>query len=359
MISPLKSQLFGLVVSAVVGGAVGFAVWKFMTYELDFWHLGDITGPLLGIILGSMSAFEMFTTRLREIPLNWNGVSLFLGKPTGRIYENGNHWVFPFFGIRSVPASTEKFILEMPEEKIDAQDGSVVFFGVSEHAGKRNRVQYSIVEPTLYIATDNPEDELREAYLEEARLFFGQATKAIGVKNEKTLFSDFVALPSETEPGAQAKYAAFETRLRNVMFAPTGQPAERLFSEDSVVTIMNKAGNFKGKAASWGIGNIIAFTPNVRENPEAEQAAAQKQAIREQMAGLKTKTNQVTVLAKKMRKEVGTSSDLATAMVAKLSGQDVEIENKTINLSGFPEVLRELGKLAIDTFAKPGGSSDA
>ncbi len=360
MISPLRSQTSGLIVSALVGFLVAVTVWVLIARTLDFWYIGDVFGPALGIILGSLSVYEMFTRRLREIPLNWVGVSLFLGKPTGNIYQNGIHWIFPSYEVRNVPAPTEKYILRMPGERIDAQDGSAIFFGISEDAGKRNRIQYSVVKPTWYIAVDDPEDELKEAYLEEARLFFGQTAKAIGVKNEKTLFSDFIVLPPRDDPSAIAVYAAFKTRLKTVTFLVTGSQEkkpmrERLFSDDSVDTIMKKAGNYLQKVSSWGIGAIIAFTPNVRENPEAEQAAAQKQAAREQMVGLGTKVNKISSLAKQMTTNIKSlNPDLALTVVAGMSGQQgITIENKTINVSGVPETLSMLGKALIDKMTKP------
>ncbi len=362
MISPKQSQAFGLVVSIVTGFAVFGVVWWFIAWQLDFWYLDEVLAPVVGIILGGLSGYWMFMSRQREVPLNWVGVSLYLGKPTGTLYENGIHWVFPFFGARNVPAYTEKFILQMPGEMIDAQDGIAISFGMSdlEHPGKHNRLQYSVLEPTRYIATDDPEDALKEEYLQAARLFFGQVAKAIGVKNEKLLFSDYLTLKPKTVPESQ-EHADFRARLTQAKFVTTLQTAakktkvvqqpqvEPLFSDASVIVIMEKAGDFLKMVDSWGIGNISAFTANVRENPEAEVAAAKKTEAIENMATLKTKADQIRKLAKQMKSD-GVSPDLAVTMVAKISGQDVKIENQTINYSGIPDVIRMLGEKAIEAY---------
>lgn len=365
MISPKESQAFGLMVSAVTGLTVFTAVWGFFVWKLDFWYLDTVLGPVLGFLGGCLSAYAMFATGQRTTPLYWVGVGLFLGKPDETTYENGNHWVSPFGGIRNCPGKDQKFIIQMPGEKINAQDGIAVFFGVSEpaHPGKHNRLQYSVLDPMKYIAVDDPEDSLREEFIEKARLFFGQIAKAIGVKNVKLLFDEWIQFKSN----AEARKGDFKTRLEKAEFV-TAVPGEtvvpdetvvpgetavpgkgKLFIQDSVETIMNHAGEFMEKAETWGIGEITVFTPNVRINPEAEAAAAQKQAETEKMAGLETRVNKVTALAKKMRKEVEASPDLSITMVAAMGGQQgVTVENKTINFSGVPEVIGKLGEAFIN-----------
>jgi len=354
-ISPIRSQVVGLLVSIITFLLVTSTIWGFIAYALDFWYLGDILGPLFGIICGGLSGFEMYTIRQKEVPLNWVGISLWLGKPTGTIYENGIHWVFPFFDIRNCPGPEKKFILEMPGEKINAQDGIAIFFGVDEpeHPGKHNRLQYSVVDPIRYITVDDPEDSLREEFIEKARLFFGQITKAIGVKNVKLLFDEWIDY--EMIPELEQATHPFNTRLANSEFIPTsGGPADcHLFTADAVETIMKFAGAFKETASTWGIGGITVFTPNVRVNPEAEAAAAQKQAATEQMDSLKTKADRIRQLAGEMAKKNKVNPDLAATLVAGLSGQTVTVENKTINVSGFPEVLKGLGEMAINKFTKP------
>lgn len=352
-ISPSMSQSFGLLVSTVTGLLVTGIVWGFIVYELDFWYIGDVLGPLCGIILGGFSGFEMYVRRRLEVPINWVGISLYLGKPTGRLYENGIHWVFPFFGILNCPAPEKKFILEMPGEKINAQDGIAVFFGVDEpaHPGKHNRLQYSVIDPIEYIKVDDPEDSLKEEFIEKARLFFGQMAKAIGVKNVKLLFDQWIDF--ESIPEGEQKTHPFADCLRKAEFVTSNGGRAKLFTEDSVLTIMQFAGEFKRNAKSWGIGGITVFTPNVRVNPEAEKAAEQKQAATEQMESLQTKADKIKKLAGEMTKENKVNPDLAATLVAGLSGQQVIVENKTVNFSGFPEVLKGLGEMAINKFAKP------
>lgn len=347
MISPKGSQAFGLAVSIVTGLVVSTAVWGLIAWQLDFWYLDEVLGPVLGFVGGCLSAYAMYTTGMRSVPLNWVGVGLFLGKPNGDIYENGINWVSPFGGIRSCPDKSKKFIIEMPGEKINAQDGIAVFFGVSEpaHPGKHNRLQYSVLDPMLYIAVDDPEDSLREEFIEKARLFFGQMAKAIGVKNVKLLFDEWIQFKSK----AEAVAAGFETRLTNAEFVTTNAGEGKLFIPDSVDTIMKHAGEFLETAKTWGIGGITVFTPNVRVNPEAEAAAAQKQKATEDMETLKTRAFRVTALAKIMSKTAKVNPDLALTTVAAMGGQQgVTVTNETINYSGLPEVIGKLGEALIN-----------
>lgn len=358
MVSPKQSYATGLVVSAVTGILVFASVWWIIAYA-NFSYLSDVLGPVAGIILGGIASIAMFFPGRRfDVPLNWVGIELFLGKPTERIYENGRHWIPPLFGLRICPAREKKFIVKMPGTKINAQDGITLFFGVDEplHPDQHNRLQYSVVDPIRYIAVDDPEDSLREEFLEKARLFFGQIAKAIGVKNIQLLFDTFIQLPSGTAPDH-----SFKDQLTGARFVMTGQNDDRIngpqdqtndqriFSDPSVTAIMTHAGEFMQIVGTWGLGEITAFTPNVRVNPEAEQSAAQKQAEIENMAGLQTKVRKVRELTKEMTDDAKVNPDLALTTIAAMSGQQgMTVENKTVNISGLPEVARALGEKLID-----------
>lgn len=353
-ITPGSSQFVGVCVSVLTGFVVFLVVYSVVHATLDFWYLDQVVGPAVGAGLGLFSAFAMFTQRQFTIPLNWVGVGLLFNKPTGSIYENGTHWIVPFMGIRNVPANTEKFILKMPGEKFNAQDGNLVYFGISpEEPEKRNRIQYSVIDPVFYIAVDTPEDSLREAYLEKARLFFGQATMAIGVKNEQTLFSDYIILPPKKAAGSETKHRAFEARLKGARFTPRGgeESTDLLFTEGAVKIIMENAGEFLESAAGWGIGEIFAFTPSVRENPEMERADAERQAVVAEMSAARTRTARINRSARSFVK-IGVAPDLAASLAAKLAGENIEVDNKTFTVSGLPEVLKSLGDRAIDAFSK-------
>lgn len=357
-ISPLQSQALGLIVSGVVGLIVMVTVWKLIAYIFDFWYIGMVLGPAVGLVLGGISAFRMFTGRRFEIPLNWVGVQRRFGKLTDGIYENGDHWVSPFSKICITPGSTEKLRLRIPGEKIDAQDGTPIYFGLSEDENEKNLIQYSVIGPILYIAVDKPETELREEYLEQARLFFGQASDAVGVKNEKTLFSEFIMLPYGDSPEEKKARNDFETDITSAMFrtddpSACGAKELPLFTEKSVKSIMKKAGTFRRRAAEeWGIGKIIAFNPNVRENPETEAAATKKKVAQEEMNSAKTKMDQIKTLVQEMVATNKISPDLAATLVAGVAGQKVDIKNETFNVPGLTEAVLELGKIIINKTVK-------
>src|SRR3989344_1526922 len=100
MISAIVSRLIGLVVSAVVGLVVGIIAWAFIAYQLDFWYLNKVLGLPLGIILGGIAGYAMYTRGLRDVPLNSAGEMFFCGTPTGLEFEHGVHWIPPMCEIR-------------------------------------------------------------------------------------------------------------------------------------------------------------------------------------------------------------------------------------------------------------------
>ncbi|MFA7302192.1 MAG: hypothetical protein WC030_00370 [Candidatus Paceibacterota bacterium] len=363
------SRVVGLVVATLAWPVIGLLVQWVLSSAVPFGHIGDVLGVGIGTVVGGIAAYNLYFTRVVHVPMNWVGVERLLGRATGTVYGDGDFWVPPLFSLRNVPGRDIRITLLMPHEKINTQDGSLVYFGVDEgEPDKRNRILYSIVNPVAYIPVESPEDNLREAYLEQARIFFSKATTAVGVKNEKTLFSDFVVLPPLRVSGAAKKHDAMTERLEETTFSEEGtfrraaaqNEGARLFRDEGVVEIMKNAGEFIEHAASWGIGDIHAFTPNVRVNPEAEAAASTKQAERENAESLKTRAAAVTAEAQRMQREARVTPDLAATMVYALSDKDAEahIAHNTQNYPGIPEALVSVAKALIAAFDNKGNSSE-
>jgi hypothetical protein len=182
------------------------------------------------------------------------------------------------------------------------------------------------------------------------------------VKNEKSLFSDFVVLPPEGSPDPRGKRGDLQKRLLETTFSEEGTFREAgrskirpaLFKPPGVKTIMDNAGEFASRAASWGIGDIHAFTPNVRVNPEAEAAASTKQAEKEKAESLRTRAGAVTAEAKRMQTEAGVSPDLAATMVFALSDKDTEakIAHNTQVYPGIPEALSSAASAIAAAFGR-------
>ncbi len=389
-IPPSRSYLWGGMVSVLTAVIVGHLLYYFVTGFWDFWDQSYIPGTGLAVFLGLVSGVVMFVLNLRDTPINELGIGMFLGKLNGRVYTAGWHWKSPFNSLINAPDVTKNFIMALWGEKIDAQDGSPIYFGLTNDEGKLNRLQFSIVNPIHYIAMDDPETEICSGYLEMARLFFGQAAAAIGVKSIKSYFNDFLLLEPDLrlnlvpsyDPYNDPRFKIFRQKLENARFSrdrdqksvkpkkpkdtkDTEQDVdpdsddgedddlgERLFVTDSVKAIMAKAGCFVQMADSWGIGNLVVFTPNVRENPETEEASIRKQVALEDAKTLATAAAALKAATDDI-KEPGVSPDLAAIIATSLSGHPANIENKTVTYSGFPDVLRDLGKMLIERVGKP------
>lgn len=348
-ISPSRSLGFGLCWSVITFLLVGAAVLGLFKL-LDLGQFGHLIGVVGGLAAGLFAGFKLFDSGITEVPLNWIGLGQFLGKLNGDHYENGTHWVSPFHQILNCPGDKQIFIIVMPGERINAQDGIPIFFGVDDpaHPGKHNGLQYSVINPELYIGVDDPEDALREEFIEKARLFFGQMTKAIAVKNIKLLFNDWICLPNQEDMSVEQKEQHSNFRLR--LDAAQYDNTVKLFEPDAVEALMQHAGEFVKSVDDWGIGKIAIFTPNVRVNPVAEAAAARKQEALEDMSTLETRMTKISTLTAQFKDESKVNPDLAAAIVASQSGKPVTIESKTINVSGLPDVLERLGTMAINAY---------
>lgn len=357
----------GIIESAVLGFTLGLVTYLLIRFLLNFWHLGEILGMPVGLCVGFGFAGWAFWTRLKTIEPYWAGVELDRGRPTGRLYENGTHCV-PFLrSLRAVPHRGAQLTLLMAHEEINTRDGSGVRFGVdSEDARKRNRIMYEVVAPVVYIGVADPDDAMREEFLDKARIFFSKMATAIGAKVEKSLFSDYLMLePSKDDDGnitdldAEVKIWLFMKKLHDMTFEDEVAGTPQLFEDEGLQVIYENAGEFLKRLGDWGLGEILVFTPNVRMGEEIESAISEKAAADEIQAAVSTRVKNLTRLTKKLRKDTGMSPDLAGAMVARAGGEnlDVTINHHTQSYPGIPEAIQTLGLAAIDKFGPKDPSS--
>jgi len=328
MISPKESQAVGLIVSLAVGLFVGAAVKVFLSYELDFQFINEVVAPLTGLFIGIVAAFSMFTLCRCTVPINKIGIGEFLGSLTDLIFDYGTHWIPPGMKLSLFWGKKQNFPLEIIGDRIEAKDGASVYFGVPENGGKKNNLQYSIFAPLRFLRAVKPEDEVAAAYMECAKLFYSQMAKASAIRNLGTLFTDFLLLPP-LGATTQTKHQAFKDRLTAAVFEDG-----RIFSDDAVSVLMGRAGHFVYEAAGWGIFNINAFLPDVRESPEVQAAATQKQEAEDKAAAIKVAVDAVNLRAQEIKAGADVSSDLAFVGAMKMSGQDVDIKHKNFTFSG-------------------------
>ena len=192
------------------------------------------------------------------------------GDPVGLEFHNGDHWVPFFCDFQVAPGPRMPLIMDMPGEVIATQDGKTIYFGVKGDGVPSNALEYNVVNASLYIGVPEVGKMLQKEWLVQGRLFFSQLSQAVGVNSTKGLFEDFVALPRRGEIRAAREYAEFERKLADTKFGPANTP---LFSGNAVRAIIANCGHIAEEVAKWGIGNLDAQTPNIRQNPAADAAA--------------------------------------------------------------------------------------
>ncbi len=339
----------GVAQAIIIGLASGFCAYTLVNATLDFWYLEEILGPAVGVGTALYVGQWVFD-RFVEVELYYVGIGLDRGTPTGRLYEQGKHWVpflhslvgCPYKGAQLAP-------LLMPHEKISTRDGSQVEFGIDEEdLQKRNRIVYQIISPLVYVGVVDPDDRMREEFLEKARIFFSKMANAIGVKVEKTLFSDWLML----RPGGYDKdgnlldwnlgleVSSFIGKLRAITFEDAGGKTQRLFEEDGLMVLLENSGEFLTRLSGWGIGEVLVFTPNVNPDTEILKAITAKTAAGEAMEAVETRVKKQKTLIAALKK-TGMSPDLAAAIVNNESGG-----KSTVNVSHSTNTVTDLAKAA-------------
>lgn len=334
-IRPWVSQGIGVLVSGIVGLAVYWLVSWFIQHTLNFWYLEEILKYIPGVPLGVLAAYETFVSRRKEVPISRVGVCKLFGALTKVVVTDGHHWLPPLVELITVPGPSEQFTLSIPGTRIGTRNGSEIYFGTFTP----NSIQYSIEGAAEYIVVDDPEAALCAEYMGAAKLFFGQAAESAAARNEGRLFPDFIMLPQKGED--DKKHEEFLARLERAKFEDADGEEEDLFSPDARRMLMEEAGTFASNIKRWGIGKILAFVPDIRED-SATQAAIEAEQAAEQDA------RTLSVKIESLKRHVGdlsglkVSPDFALAAALKVSGQNVEIVHRNM-----PEFMGMPGGVAV------------
>ncbi|MFA6503064.1 MAG: hypothetical protein WCT45_02310 [Candidatus Paceibacterota bacterium] len=329
-IKPWVSQGIGLLMSGFVGLVVyGLVVW-FIQHTLNFWYLEEILRYIPAAPLGALAAYEMFFSCRYEVPVGRVGVAKIFGSLTEITFTDGIQWVPFFVKIITEPGPDEKFVLSIPGTRIGTQDGTEVYFGTFAP----NSIQYSITDAVRYIVVDDPEAALCAEYMGAAKMFFGQAAEAAAARNEGRLFPDFVMLPSKGEDDVQ--HAAFFTRLEAAKFKDADGTEDDLFSPEALRMLRDEAGTFASNTKLWGIGNVLAFVPDVREDPATQEATEKLQAAEQAGKTLSVKMASLTAHLKGLT-DLDVNPNAALAATLKVSGENVEFVHRDMpEFMGMP-----------------------
>ncbi len=123
-INPLKSQLLGLILSLFAGVEAGYISWWFFTEKFYYHKFGSFVGTVLGISIGGIVAFNVFTKHQRDVPWNHEGTICLFGKRTEVKCSAGRYWVPWFCEIHTVNIDPDKPIPPLAAKVVISKETS-------------------------------------------------------------------------------------------------------------------------------------------------------------------------------------------------------------------------------------------
>jgi len=355
LIQTSESYRNGLIASAVTGAAVFVIVYWVLNYVFDFRYVGDVLGIVLGFVAAVLAGFLVFVGpgRKLEIELKRQGVPTFRDDPVegGRTYDTGTHWVGPLWGMTQVPGPDEIITMDLPGEDINTQDGSVVLMGRHENvsASKPNRASFRVANPFRFVRVRDFKQQFKSLYNGLARVYFGQMANAYAVKNERTLFEEFLELPAgcyrnPTHP----EYGPFRDRLLNAKYQAVDETWKEIFARDinnpsastAVTILMSRAGEFLWMCERWGV-EAEFYPTNVRVDPRLEQAATDRTATASRMAAAKEQSNTIAAIVEEFTSRGVTANMAALIATDRVDPtSEVKLEHLTRDFPQFtPEAI--------------------
>lgn len=366
LVQPKESLQQALKWSIWTGVLTGVFAYLIVSYVFDFRYVGTVLGLASAFLGGWFAGTQMYYDpgRQVQVPLKSQGVPTFRDDPaeSGRTYDTGTHWRPPLCGLLVVPGPDQTIPMDLPGEDINTQDGSIVLMGRHENisASKPNRVSIRIVDPFRYVRLQNFKQEFKQLFNGLARVFFGQMDNAYAVKNERTLFEEFLELPARCyrNPDHEA-YRRFRRRLLGAAYSAQGAEGankewKSIFARDvaadgktpvpdqsnAVDIIMSRAGEMAWMCERWGV-EADFYPTNVRVDPRLEQASTDQTATRARMAAAKEQSDNIAKIIEEFTKRGVTANMaalLATDRVDPTS--EVKLEHVTRDFPQFtPEAI--------------------
>lgn len=361
LVQPAESLQQALNWSIWTGVAAGAFTYLVVSFVFDFPYVGTVLGLALGFLGSWFAGTQMYYSpgRWLVVPLKSQGVPTFQEDPaeSGRTYDTGKHWRPPFYGLLIVPGPDQTIPMDLPGEDINTQDGSVVLVGRHENisASKPNRVSIRVVDPFRYVRLQNFKQEFKQLFNGLARVFFGQMDNAYAVKNERTLFEEFLELPAgwysnKDHPDRDR----FRRRLLDAAYQGADKEWKPIFARDvaadgktsvpdqsnAVDIIMSRAGEMAWMCERWGV-RADFYPTNVRVDPRLEQASTDQTATKARMAAAKEQSETIAEITEEFTRK-GVTANLAALIATDRVDptSDVKLEHITRDFPQFtPEAL--------------------
>lgn len=239
MKTTVDSLGIGIATSLLFGIAFAIPVYEATTW---IWQPLELA---LAIGIGGYVAKALFVRgyQLISIPVNYVGVAVRFGdKPTGALYEAGDHWGFP--GISgAIPVDIRHQRIDLSEKfnasAADATDVGVDGFAFvrvkKENAGKTLNVSDIVMS-------------VRELLESRIRLFTVMVSKAENAVQFRDLLADYLELEPWQDGPRPLKHASIQRRLIEL-------EQKKFAVEGAAKALMDKktAGEFKRLLGVWGI----------------------------------------------------------------------------------------------------------
>lgn len=361
LVQPSESLQQAFIYSILTGLAAGTFVYLIVSYVFDFGYVGTVLGLASAFLGGWFAGMQMYYNpgRWLVVPLKWQGIPTFQDDPaeSGRRYDTGKHWRPPFCGLLNVPGPDQTIPMDLPGEDINTQDGSIVLMGRHENisASKPNRVSIRIVDPFRYVRLQNFKQEFKQLFNGLARVFFGQMDNAYAVKNERTLFEEFLELSADCHEHPDNKACDdFRRRLLDAAYQGADKEWKPIFARDvaadgktpvpgqsnAVDIIMSRAGEMAWMCERWGV-KADFYPTNVRVDPRLEQASTDQTATKARMAAAKEQSGTIAEITEEFTRK-GVTANLAALIATDRVDptSDVNLEHITRDFPQFtPEAI--------------------
>lgn len=319
------SLWLGIVISLLVG--IAFAI---PSYKAAVW-IWQPLGWVVAIGIGGYVAMTLFVQGFQQIsvPINHKGVATRFGdKPTGVLYNAGDHWGFP--GISGA------ILVDMRHRRIDLLEKFTATAADTSDVGVDGFVLLHIEDAAKTLNVKDLDESARELLESRIRLFTVMVSEAKNAVNFRDLLADYLELEPRDTGVLTPEHQSVQDRL---------EALDRTFIvAGGIQALMDKntAGEFKRLLRDWG-AKVEEVEIEQYDVPQVIKDANLKKATQAALMDAEKTRN---TARKAMVDELvasGVNANNAMNSVDLLLGLNVKKDVREITITDLDKVARSLG----------------